>query len=58
MSDIMRPMPFSQLMTWALEEYKTTGSLFGVAKLPRHTDGFFPGEMRREGSVSHFKTYK
>ncbi len=39
MSDIMRPMPFSQLMTWALEEYKQSGSIFGVSKLPRHTGG-------------------
>jgi len=39
MSDIMRPMPFGQLMTWALEEYRTYGSLFGVSKLPRHGGG-------------------
>ena len=30
MSDIMRPMPFAQLMDWALEEYGTLGSVFGV----------------------------
>ena len=39
MSDIMRPIPFSQLMDWALSEYHTYGSIFGVAKLPRHEDG-------------------
>ena len=39
MSDIMRPMPFSQLMSWALEEYRTCGSIFGVTKLPRHRGG-------------------
>ena len=31
MSDIMRPMAFSQLMNWAMEEYQKQGSLFGVA---------------------------
>ncbi len=35
MSDIMRPMPFAQLMDWALTEYKTQGSVFGVSKLVR-----------------------
>ena len=35
MSDIMRPMPFAQLMDWALTEYKTQGSIFGVSKLVR-----------------------
>lgn len=39
MSDIMRPIPFAQLMTWAMTEHRDHGSLFGVAKLARHTDG-------------------
>ncbi len=39
MSDIMRPMPFAQLMDWVLTEYKTQGSIFGVSKLARHQDG-------------------
>ncbi|MBR3334857.1 MAG: putative selenate reductase subunit YgfK, partial [Clostridia bacterium] len=39
MSDIMRPMPFGQLMNWAMEEYGKSGSLFGVAEPVRHTDG-------------------
>ena len=39
MSDIMRPMPFGQLMNWALEEYAKSGSLFGVADPVKHTDG-------------------
>lgn len=30
MSEIMRPMPFSQLMNWALEEYHTQQRVFGV----------------------------
>ena len=37
MSDIMRPMPFAQLMDWALTEYKNQGSIFGVSKLVKHT---------------------
>ena len=39
MSDIMRPIPFAQLMTWVLEEYRKEGSVFGVSKLVRHTNG-------------------
>ena len=39
MSDIMRPIPFSQLMDWVLEEYRASGSVFGVSKMPRHADG-------------------
>ena len=39
MSDIMRPMPFGQLMTWAMEEYQKEGSLFGVADPVRHSNG-------------------
>ena len=36
MSDIMRPMPFAQLMDWVLTEYKNQGSIFGVSKLVKH----------------------
>ena len=32
MSDIMRPIPFAQLMNWILEEHKTQGAIFGVRK--------------------------
>ncbi len=39
MSDIMRPMPFGSLMTWALEEYRKSGSLFGVAGPVKNTAG-------------------
>ena len=39
MSDMMRPIPFAQLMDWALTEYKTQGSVFGVRKLVRHENG-------------------
>ena len=33
MSDIMRPIPFSQLMNWILEEQETQGAIFGVRKV-------------------------
>ncbi len=33
MSDIMRPIPFSQLMNWIIEENKTQGAVFGVRKM-------------------------
>jgi putative selenate reductase len=39
MSDIMRPISFDQLMCWVLNEYRGHGSVFGVSKLVRHTDG-------------------
>ena len=39
MSDIMRPIPFAQLMDWALTEYQEQGSLFGVTKLVRYKGG-------------------
>ena len=39
MSDIMRPIPFGQLMNWILTEYHTKQSIFGVAKIVRHTNG-------------------
>ena len=39
MSDIMRPMPFAHLMNWILSEYKSQGSIFGVSKLVKHSNG-------------------
>ena len=39
MSDIMRPIPFGQLMNWVLTEQKTQGTVFGVSKLTRYTHG-------------------
>ncbi|WP_130870123.1 putative selenate reductase subunit YgfK [Intestinimonas massiliensis (ex Afouda et al. 2020)] len=39
MSDIMRPIPFSNLMNWVLTEYRNQGSIFGVSKLVRHDNG-------------------
>jgi len=37
MGDLMRQIPFGQLMNWVLDEYKTDGSVFGVRKLYIHT---------------------
>ncbi len=39
MSDRMRPIPFENLMNWALTEYAREGSLFGVHALYRHKEG-------------------
>ena len=39
MSDIMRPIPFAQLMNWVLTEHKEHGSIFGASKLVHHTGG-------------------
>ena len=32
MSEFMRPIPFKDLIDWALEEYKNEGSIFGIKK--------------------------
>ena len=39
MSDIMRPIPFGQLMNWALNEYRQSGSFFGVSDPVKHSNG-------------------
>ncbi len=39
MSDIMRPIPFAQLMDWALTEHAQRGSIFGVSKVVKHENG-------------------
>ena len=39
MSDVMRTMPFGQLMEWILQEYKKNASVFGIDKLVRHDSG-------------------
>ena len=39
MSDIMRPIPYEQLLDWTLKEYRENGSIFGVSKVVKHTDG-------------------
>lgn len=39
MSDIMYPMPFSHLMSWALDEYRTSKTIFGVRNFPQYAPG-------------------
>ena len=39
MGDVMRGMKVGQLMTWVLEEYRGSGSIFGVRKIVKHTNG-------------------
>ncbi len=39
MSDIMRPIPFAQLLDWTITEYRDKGSIFGVRKLLPYTQG-------------------
>lgn len=39
MSDIMRPIPFGELMDWVLTEYATQNSIFGVTDIYKHTSG-------------------
>ena len=38
MSDIMRSMPFGQIMSWIITEQRLDGSIFGVRKQVAHTD--------------------
>jgi putative selenate reductase len=38
MGDLMRQIPFGQLIDWTLGEYQTEGSVFGVRKIYRSTD--------------------
>ena len=35
MSDIMRPIPFEQLLRWVVEEYTERGSIFGISQVVR-----------------------
>ncbi len=39
MSDLMRPIPFSELMNWVLKEYREDGAVFGVSDIYRHACG-------------------
>lgn len=39
MSDIMRPMPFAQLMDWILSEYAEQGSIFGESRIVKKRTG-------------------
>ena len=42
MSDIMRPIPFAQLMDWILTEHESSGSVFGIRKVVAHEGGAEP----------------
>jgi len=35
----MRPMSYEHLLNWTLSEYRKEGSIFGVSKLIKYTDG-------------------
>ncbi len=39
MSDVMKPMPFGQLMDWALTEHERQGSVFGVRRSASYAPG-------------------
>lgn len=42
MSDVMRPIPFAQLMDWILSEHEEHGSIFGIRKVVAHEGGAEP----------------
>ena len=42
MSDVMRPIPFAQLMNWIITEHADKGSIFGIRKIVRHEGGADP----------------
>ena len=39
MSDVMRPIPFAQLMNWIITEHADKGNIFGIRKIVRHEGG-------------------
>ena len=39
MSDVMRPIPFAQVMDWVLTEHENQGAIFGVRKAYVHEGG-------------------
>ncbi len=39
MSDIMRPIPFAELMNWVLAEHAAHSTIFGVNSFYKHTSG-------------------
>ncbi len=39
MSERMRPIPFNELLNWALTEYKNNGTMFGVSKIYKKDGG-------------------
>jgi len=49
MSDIMRPIPYKDLLSWVLTEYKKNKSVFGVRKIVRRDENrsfpIFGGEI-------------
>ena len=42
MSDLMRPIPYGQLLDWVLTEYRNRGSIFGVSKVVKKEGDKFP----------------
>ena len=56
MSDIMRPIPFAQLMDWILTENAEKGSIFGIRKIVRHEGGAEMGVWAVKSGGSLFTT--
>ena len=42
MGDIMRLIPYRQLLAWTMKEYREKGSIFGVSKIVKREDRAFP----------------
>lgn len=42
MGDLMRLIPYRQLLEWTLREYREKGSIFGVSKIVRRDDRKYP----------------
>ncbi len=42
MSDIMRLIPYRQLLDWSVREYEKSGSIFGVSKILKRNDKHYP----------------
>ena len=42
MSDLMRLIPYRQLLAWSVGEYEKSGSIFGVSKILKRNDKHYP----------------
>ena len=42
MSDLMRLIPYRQLLDWCVREYEKSGSIFGVSKILKRNEKHYP----------------
>ena len=42
MGDLMRLIPYRQLLDWSVKEYEKSGSIFGVSKILKRSKKHYP----------------